>query len=367
MNIKTKIARLLRQEQTKAEKKLWGYLRNRQFENLKFRRQHPLKNYIVDFFCEEYGIIIELDGDYHNQINQKEKEGFRNEHLKNLGYCVLRFENQMVFNNIDAVCQTIQKAKKNQTAYAEERKKQLEKRKKNRETHLTPSLSSRRGSPAVLSTKVLTPPQKERLLRAGIGLVEYNAIETSYLDFEIDTDCDNYIFTSQNAVKSYTKSENSENRSKTNAFCVGKKTAELAEKHGFSVIVSTDYATDLGKIIVEKYPDKCFLFLAGNLRRDDLPRQLEKNNVQYKEVTVYKTTLVPKRFERNFDGVLFFSPSGVESFTKLNRLQKSVVFCIGETTADKAKKYTDNIVVASKPTIENVLVKAVNYFSANAR
>lgn len=218
----------------------------------------------------------------------------------------------------------------------------------------------------VLSTKILSKPQKERLLAAGLGLVEYNAIEIDHLDFELDTGYDNYIFTSQNAVKSYTKSENSETSSKINAFCVGKKTADLLEQHGFSVIASTDYAADLGKLIVEKYRDQSFLFLSGSRRRDVLPEILKKNNIRYKEIITYTTKLSPKRFERSFDGILFFSPSGVESFTALNRLQKSVAFCIGETTATAAKKYTDKIILASKPTIENVIVKAVNYFRSES-
>lgn len=96
MNFKTQIARLLRQKQTKAEKKLWKLLRNRKFEGLKFRRQHPLRSYIVDFFCEEYGIVVELDGSYHNSPEQKEKDRLRDLLLSNLGYKVIRFENKLV-------------------------------------------------------------------------------------------------------------------------------------------------------------------------------------------------------------------------------------------------------------------------------
>ena len=65
-----------------------------------------------------------------------------------------------------------------------------------------------------------------------------------------------------------------------------------------------------------------------------------------------------KKFESKFDGILFFSPSGVQSFTEQNRLN-STAFCIGETTASKAKKHTHEIIIASKPSIENVIVKVV--------
>ena len=101
-------ARANRQEQTEAEAMLWQLLRNRNFENLKFRRQHPLKEYIVDFFCHELQLIIELDGGYHQQAEQKEKDQLRDLHLKALGYKVLRYPNevlhsrkeQIIFNDI---------------------------------------------------------------------------------------------------------------------------------------------------------------------------------------------------------------------------------------------------------------------------
>ena len=88
-----KFARLLRQELTEAEKVLWELLRGRKVNGLKFRRQHPLKNYIVDFFCYEIELVIELDGGYHNHPEQKEKDEIRDLHLKALGYKVLRFTN----------------------------------------------------------------------------------------------------------------------------------------------------------------------------------------------------------------------------------------------------------------------------------
>ncbi|NAS31764.1 DUF559 domain-containing protein [Flavobacteriaceae bacterium R38] len=107
MKNKTQIARYLRQEQTSAEKRLWSLLRNRQFENLKFRRQHPIKNYIVDFVCLEQLIIIELDGEIHNNAFQKENDDLRDEHLRYLGYQTLRFENKIVFEQPEIIFESI--------------------------------------------------------------------------------------------------------------------------------------------------------------------------------------------------------------------------------------------------------------------
>lgn len=65
------------------------------------------------------------------------------------------------------------------------------------------------------------------------------------------------------------------------------------------------------------------------------------------------------KFAQKWDGILFFSPSGVESFVLENNLANSAVFCIGETTAAAAKKYTSSVIVANSTTVESVIAKAV--------
>ncbi len=211
----------------------------------------------------------------------------------------------------------------------------------------------------------MSPSQRELLLNSGVGFVEYEAITIRLIDFTISKPHDNLIFTSQNAVKSYTKKENSEKRSKISAFCVGEKTKSMLEDLGFTVISNAQNAEELAKNIVALHKNKAFLFLSGNKRRDELPNILKKNNVRYSEVVIYETTLNPKKFERRFDGVLFFSPSGVESFVVENNLRDTIAFCIGATTASEAKKYTNKIILANKQTIENVIVKAVKHLSAH--
>lgn len=212
--------------------------------------------------------------------------------------------------------------------------------------------------PTVVSTKKLTESQRSLLLQAGIGLVEYNAIAIESLNFEVNDTIENAIITSQNTVKALVNKKVQIN----NCFCVGEKTKGLLEANGYSVKVMANYGKELAKIIANKFADQPFTFFCGNLRRDELPELLLENNVSFKEVLVYKTVLKPKTFERTFDGVLFFSPSAVESFTKENRLENTITFCIGTTTAAEAKKYTNEVNVATKPTIENVIVQIVKYF-----
>ena len=123
-------------------------------------------------------------------------------------------------------------------------------------------------------------------------------------------------------------------------------------------------ASELAETLVKKHQNESFLFLCGNKRRAELPDTLIKNNVQYKELEVYRTNLNPKGFQRDFDGILFFSPSGIRSYLLENNIANSTLFCIGETTAKEAKKHTEHIIIANKPTVENVLVHAIKELSS---
>ncbi|MBE2217174.1 MAG: excinuclease ABC subunit C [Ignavibacteria bacterium] len=96
-------ARALRKSETAAEKKLWSALRNKKAGNFKFRRQHPIGYYIVDFYCDEMNLIIEIDGSIHDEEDNKEYDKIRQEQLENIGYTFLRFSNNDVMNSIDTV------------------------------------------------------------------------------------------------------------------------------------------------------------------------------------------------------------------------------------------------------------------------
>lgn len=105
-------ARELRQPQTPAEATLWRHLRNR---NLiyRFRRQHPIAFFIIDFYCAEAKLLIEIDGDSHLTNEQQEYDVARTEYLEELGYKVIRFTNNDVRYNINAVVDEIIKCVEN--------------------------------------------------------------------------------------------------------------------------------------------------------------------------------------------------------------------------------------------------------------
>lgn len=103
MDNKIILARNLRKNSTIQERRLWNLLKNRQFYNLKFKRQQPIGEYIVDFICKEEKIIIEIDGGQHNIINNIQSDKERTDYLQSLGYNVIRFWNDEIYENIDGV------------------------------------------------------------------------------------------------------------------------------------------------------------------------------------------------------------------------------------------------------------------------
>ncbi len=96
--------RELRENATEAEKILWSHLRNRRLGGLKFRRQHAIGTYIVDFLNPETNSIIELDGDVHFLLDkQVEKDKVRQRWLEGKGFKVIRYNNDDIFNNLDCI------------------------------------------------------------------------------------------------------------------------------------------------------------------------------------------------------------------------------------------------------------------------
>jgi very-short-patch-repair endonuclease len=100
-------ARLLRKKATEVERILWRHLRNRNFAGYKFRRQHPLDCYILDFYCPAAKLAIELDGGGHNYRAGQVRDRTRSELLARRGIIVLRFWNHQVRQELDSVLQAI--------------------------------------------------------------------------------------------------------------------------------------------------------------------------------------------------------------------------------------------------------------------
>lgn len=107
MKKNTAFARRLRKEMSDTEKKLWKHLRSRRFEGYKFRRQHPIGEYIADFCCVERRLVIEVDGGQHADEINVQKDCERTAYMGQRGYHVIRFWDNDVLNDTDTVMRQI--------------------------------------------------------------------------------------------------------------------------------------------------------------------------------------------------------------------------------------------------------------------
>ena len=99
--------RELRRNQTDAERAFWSQIRNKQFFGMKFFRQYSFGSYILDFYCPEKKLAVELDGGQHNMAKEIDYDRRRDKFIKNSGYRVLRIWNNDVDNNMDGVVEKI--------------------------------------------------------------------------------------------------------------------------------------------------------------------------------------------------------------------------------------------------------------------
>ena len=211
----------------------------------------------------------------------------------------------------------------------------------------------------ILSTKTLLNNQKQALVNANFNVIEVDFIHTKSQAFKLNEINDNLIFTSQNAVQSFLLDPKSEDLKTKNVFCVGLKTKILLSESGFNVIAYTGYAADLAEIITLIYANESYTFFSGNLRRETLPQALKEAKIKFNEIQVYETKLTPQKIKTPVDAILFFSPSGIESYLKENKIKNETCFCIGTTTSSALEGITKNIIIADQPTIEDVIEEVI--------
>ncbi len=226
----------------------------------------------------------------------------------------------------------------------------------------------------VLSTKRLKTTLTEQLKEAGISLTEKDFIridpaanDEAIKQFVDSINIDAYvIFTSSNAVDAIAHHVKDVN---WKVFCISGKTREaVREKLELEIIATADTGVELAKEIIQHGVNDV-IFFSGNIRRKELPQILYKAGVMVKELTVYKTIATSEKIDKNFDGVLFFSPSAVRSFFSQNQLSTTTVcFAIGNTTAKEIQEYSSNkVIVAETPTQEAIINKLINYYKSSVQ
>jgi len=175
----------------------------------------------------------------------------------------------------------------------------------------------------------------------------------------------NVIFTSMNAVdsvKSYVSTAPF-----LKIYCIGNTTKKLVKQiFGEEKIASfANNGEQLLKLILQNNLIKKVVFFCGDKRRNEIPDTLKKNGIIVDEIIVYKTIETPEIIKKEYDGILFYSPSAVESFFKKNTISdRTQLFAIGTTTGNAIEQFSRQPVISSEiPDKENLVHLAISYFN----
>lgn len=203
----------------------------------------------------------------------------------------------------------------------------------------------------VLSTKTLSADLLLEASKLHLQIKCIEVIETGAVDFEankmLKEEC--LIFTSANAVKYFFQKTSSQSVKSKKVYAIGANTCRELNAYNIAPINVADNAKELADIIVNEKHIRCVLHVCGNLRLNMLQERFTTAGIDYNDLVVYQTNLLKPKVTERFDAVMFYSPSGVESFFSVNDINAAPVFCcIGETTASAVRKLTDSIVIIAK-------------------
>ena len=202
----------------------------------------------------------------------------------------------------------------------------------------------------------------------ALSFIQVEPIRDNNLQEELRDLCKMHItavFTSANAINAMSGILKS-SKPDWNIYCIGKATKKAVLQY-FDTSAVKGTAMDgegLAKII-ESHHVADVVFFCGDKRLDALPDFLYKHNIMVREIVVYKTKETPEQVTKHYQGIMFYSPNGVNSFFRVNTIAPSVVlFAIGSTTAKAIKLKTNNkIMVSETPTKEQMVDNVIQYFS----
>ena len=180
--------------------------------------------------------------------------------------------------------------------------------------------------------------------------IRYNRIAPKVMKNNIE----NVIITSKNGVEAILNNFTKDELNFKNIFCVGRRTKKLIEKKIGVVAHSENNAAKLAEYLSKKVEIQEVTYFCSDLRLDTLPIVLTENGITVNEVEAYQTMYSPADVNKKVGGVMFYSPSTVESYVQKNAINK-IAFCIGESTAKEARKHFEKVEVAKVPTVESVI------------
>ena len=217
----------------------------------------------------------------------------------------------------------------------------------------------------LLSTKILSQGFKDRLSMRSFSLVEQSFIKISPIqNIKLADSNQAIIFSSQNAVK--IALDNPEIKSLVDQkpiYCVGKKTALLLVKNGQKVVKIAENSSDLAHFIQKNHQNESFSFFCGKSRVNDLEHVLSVNDIPIQPVEIYETLPQSHIAKGYFDGIIFFSPSGVKGYAIHNFFEDSHCFCLGSTTAKAVRQFTNKLTIAKTPNELQLLLSITKHFN----
>jgi hydroxymethylbilane synthase len=215
----------------------------------------------------------------------------------------------------------------------------------------------------VYSTKSLTEDQR-LLVNETLGIQSADFIKISINRMKpqlVRQPIQNVIITSKNSVEALLQNFSAVELQFKNIYCVGRRTKRLVEKRIGAVKHTEPNAKKLAEYLVEYIDGTEVTYFCSDLRLDALPDILTENNITVNEIEAYQTKYSAIKIDDSVEGVLFYSPSTVQSYRQENNAEV-IAFCIGETTAQEAKKHFKDIRVAKVPTVESVIELVNEHF-----
>lgn len=216
-----------------------------------------------------------------------------------------------------------------------------------------------KSSISILSTRVLEPAIINEAKAKGVFIecvpfitIQYKPVADIRKELETVAANDIFIFTSQHAVHAAFEVLRG---LKNTTYCINGATYNAIKQTELQVAATASYASEL-VVLIDKVPGTGYILFCGDKRLPTIPDFLHKHKLPVLEVICYENIATPQKVEQHYDGIMFYSPTGVESYFSANEIKDQTCYCIGNTTANAAKKYAGkNIVTASRPEISAML------------
>lgn len=226
----------------------------------------------------------------------------------------------------------------------------------------------------ILSTRPLSASLVAEANTAGITIDELSFIETEPIqDIATQQEIEQaylqsatVVFTSMNAVDAVVAWQDGQQPDWV-IYCMGNTTKKLLQESfgAHSVAGTANNAAELAELITAESDTDEVIFFCSEQRRDELPSILRKSGIDVQEILVYETIHTPHKISKEYQAILFYSPSAVHSFFSTNKVSaQTILFAIGTTTAKAVQQYCNNTIIVGKaPGKEELVRQAMEYFS----